>query len=473
MAREQKEPDPNHAHSYGEDRVIVQNSRRTLVIGLCITIALVVGVLVTWLFDVIGASFQGTPTGQAVFVTITATVHGLGQYLLLSIFRKTTKRVREKVTVYNSIFWGLVAIEFVLVGLFLLIILQVLLSAQYDTLWVIAATAISMSTAVAILALQSYTFFSWLRIHTRNIVIAIYALAPGFAAAGVGFGIFRSYLRLTEGPDFIAQQDPISFQLTSSYGDYQVLFYLSVLLLLISYMFFWFGSVMHLRSYSKRKNKFKYWLLAFVPAIIFPTTLAISIGAESAASGEDSGIAQSVLTYRLVAITSAVASFVMNGCVYFVISKNLSSAEYGRTRSIRYSIILAGFGTMTLGLSIAVPTFSTYPPFEAVPRSFMGFAAFLYSIGLYSSAISLAEDINLRQLVRKLAFQSGLLDGIGNAQMQKELQKQVLTIVKEHSEVVQKSGIESSVEEEDVKQYLEEIMNELSTRKGKQQDSDG
>jgi hypothetical protein len=450
-------------------------NKRILLIGSIIAAALIVDVLITWLFDMVHTTMQGSSLGLAVFVATAAIIHGASQYFLLSIVRQFTQQVRKKISLYNILFWSVIAIEFILVALYISIILEILLSARYYTAWSIAATALSMAATSTILAFQSYTFVLWFRIHTKNFVVMVYALAPALASIGVGMGAFRSFIRFLEGPTVIEQSDKITFQLISSFGQYHSLFYLSVLVLLASYMLFWIGSVLHLRNYSKKRSRVKYWLLALIPAVAFPTTLAISIGAEASVSTDDSdqsASAESVIMYRVVAILSALASFIMNGFVYFMMSKNVHATTYGRTSSIQYYLLFAGFGVMTLGISIAVPTFATFPPFESVPRSFMSVASYLYSIGLYSSAISLAEDTSLRQSIRKLAFESRLLDGIGKAQMEVELQNKVLAITKTHSDsLAEKTGIESSLSEQDVKDYLEQILEELrSSKKGNQQD---
>lgn len=441
-------------------------NKRVLIIGSIIAAALIIDVLITWLFDIVDTIMQGLGTGLSVFVLITVTIHGVGLYFLLSIVRQFTQQVRKKVSFYNILFWSVIAIEFILVAPYVAIILEIWQFASYRTMWTIAATALSMAATSTILAFQSYTFVSWFRIHTKNIVVMIYALAPALASLGVGLGVFRSFIRFFEGPTVIEQSDSISFQLISSFGQYHGLFYLSVLVLLASYMLFWIGSILHLRAYSRKRGRVKYWLLAIIPAVAFPTTLAISIGAEASLNVDDSYRSESVIIYRVAAILSALASFIMNGFVYFMMSKTVRATTYGRMSSIQYYLLFAGFGTMTLGISIAVPTFATFPPFESLPRSFMSAASYLYSIGLYSSAISLAEDANLRHSIRKLAFESKLLDGIGKAQLQMELQSKVLAVAKTHLDsLTEKTGIESSLSEQDVKDYLEKILEELRSSK--------
>src|SRR5919202_4871287 len=86
----------------------------------------------------------------------------------------------------------------------------------------------------------------------------------------------------------------------------------------------------------------------------------------------------------------------------------------------------------------------TYPPFGVIAASFVGLSAYLMFLGLYSSAISISQDIKLRQSIRNSAAkESELLDSIGTAQMEQELQKRVLKIVKKNSDsMVEETGVQ-------------------------------
>lgn len=83
--------------------------------------------------------------------------------------------------------------------------------------------------------------------------------------------------------------------------------------------------------------------------------------------------------------------------------------------------------------------------------------------GIYASAISISQDSKLRQSIRRLAIQElKLLDSIGTAQMDLELQKRVLRITKENEDkMIETTGVGSSLDEEDAKQYLDEVLEEI------------
>jgi hypothetical protein len=59
------------------------------------------------------------------------------------------------------------------------------------------------------------------------------------------------------------------------------------------------------------------------------------------------------------------------------------------------------------------------------------------------------------------------LESIGTAQMEQELQKRVLTIAKENSDVMtEETGVQPSLTEDEMKEYLEMVANEIKRTKG-------
>lgn len=86
--------------------------------------------------------------------------------------------------------------------------------------------------------------------------------------------------------------------------------------------------------------------------------------------------------------------------------------------------------------------------------------------GLYNSAISVANDVKLRQLIRSSAIDtSKLLGGIGTAQMQHEIEERVMKITKKKAEIIaQESGVDSSLTEDEMKDYLARGVEEVKMK---------
>ena len=82
----------------------------------------------------------------------------------------------------------------------------------------------------------------------------------------------------------------------------------------------------------------------------------------------------------------------------------------------------------------------------------IGLSSYLLLIGIYSSVISVAEDSKLRQSIRNYAIkESRLLDSIGTAEMQREIEKRVIALTKQNQDkMAEETGIQSSLTEEDM-----------------------
>jgi len=91
-------------------------------------------------------------------------------------------------------------------------------------------------------------------------------------------------------------------------------------------------------------------------------------------------------------------------------------------------------------------------------------------LGLYSTAISISQDVILRKYIKDLTLSdSGFLSTIGEAQMEKQVQSKASdleNVVKEQrKELEKKTGIESSIQEQDIKGYLLEVLQEVDKYK--------
>jgi hypothetical protein len=95
--------------------------------------------------------------------------------------------------------------------------------------------------------------------------------------------------------------------------------------------------------------------------------------------------------------------------------------------------------------------------------SFIGLSCYLIYSGLYSSAVTVSQDVVLRHSIRKsITEQSKLLDSIGTAQMEQALQSRVLTITKKLSDKMEEeTGVEASMTLEDMKEQIEMVRKEI------------
>ena len=121
---------------------------------------------------------------------------------------------------------------------------------------------------------------------------------------------------------------------------------------------------------------------------------------------------------------------------------------------------------ITQGTLIMTP----FPPFGISSLSFVIISIYLFNFGFYATAVSLSQDVKLRQTIKlKTKKNINLLSSIGKAQMTSELQRAVSDIKpiveKEEKELEEKTGLETSFSQENIEDYMKQVLEEMSKSK--------
>jgi hypothetical protein len=160
------------------------------------------------------------------------------------------------------------------------------------------------------------------------------------------------------------------------------------------------------------------------------------------------------------------------GFAFFAVQRGISGSSNINDNHIPSGIsalkdylALSAYGITMLSISLTSPVLqATYPPFGFSAHLSMALASCLLFLGLYSAAIRVSHDSMLRKLILNTVEQqqhAKLLDSIGTAQLQNELEKRVIKIARDKSDMIeQQYGIKSSLTEEDLKEYLHRIIDE-------------
>lgn len=102
--------------------------------------------------------------------------------------------------------------------------------------------------------------------------------------------------------------------------------------------------------------------------------------------------------------------------------------------------------------------FRIFPPYGLITEAFIPLGTFLLLVGIYTSAINVSQDRDLRRDFSKSAIaQLNLLRTIGIAQMEKELIKN-FKLAEKHDTNLETT---QSYSEENVKQIVHEVLEEL------------
>jgi hypothetical protein len=224
------------------------------------------------------------------------------------------------------------------------------------------------------------------------------------------------------------------------------------------------GTAFLLYHYSEKIGKIKYWLVISLPLIsivcgMIPTLIAMP-------SGNFTFYKKNLVTYRIFTILSGTSGSILIGVGFLTIAINIRQINQSSSSVVNY-ITISAYGVIMQAICLETPIYQTpYPPFGIAASSFIALACYFYSLGVYSSAISVSQDMKLRQAIKKFAAnQSKLLDSIGSAEMENEIQGRVIALTKRHKDLLEEeTGVQSSLTEDDVKQYLEVVLKEIKKK---------
>jgi hypothetical protein len=397
------------------------------------------------------ASSAGTTTFVAIWVIFVVT-----QYYILGYIKKINKENRAKTRYLNLTHRIVTIAQFVLAGVIGLVILQIFISQLYNTAMLYAALSISYGLWIVTLGLLAKAFFSWYRLSNKNVMVLILALSMIAYVTNGALGLY-TYL------DFLAQRNSTirsgdvavfpKFSIATLGDQINIAYQLSSS---VAYVLTWIGTVLLLRPYMKKLGRIKFWTIMAAAMvyyiIIFPLfTLGYFNPPENV----------NAMTNILIFSMSSVFTGIVFGAAFLSVARTLQTGS-----AVRDYMTVAAYGFVLFYVAgSAMVSQAAYPPYGLAAVSFTGLSCYLIYNGLYFSAISVSQDTALRSTIRKsVTEQSKLLDSIGSAQMERELQGLVLTVAKKTLDIMaEETGVEASMKEDDMKDYMELVIKELQS----------
>lgn len=244
----------------------------------------------------------------------------------------------------------------------------------------------------------------------------------------------------------------------------------SNILYIASFVMMWVAACILLRQYYQKLGKIRYWIVVSIPLIYFLSqyiTIFLNLFAPLLSSPESIfyGITLTII-FRL----SISAGGILFGIAFWSMVKNLEKSSI-----LRNYMTISAYGPVLLFISnqANVLIYASYPPFGIASASMIGLSSYLVIVGIYSSAISLAHDAKLRRTIRNYALtESRLLDSIGMAHLEQGIENRVMRLMREtRKEMMEETGINSSLSEGEIKLYLSEVLAEVKKSNKKENGS--
>ena len=221
-----------------------------------------------------------------------------------------------------------------------------------------------------------------------------------------------------------------------------------------AYILTWIGTVRMLYPYIKKLGKVKFWIIMGVSMVYYLISYPLFIlGYFTPSVGIDA------MTNILIFSMAGILSGIIFGAAFLSVARTLRKDSL-----LRKHMIIAAYGFVIFYIAgSATAAQAAYPPFGLVSISFIGLSCYLIYVGLYSSAVTVSQDTSLRLSIKKsLTEQAKFLHGMGTAHWEQELQSTVLKIAKKNlDDMSQETGVEPSMTESDIQEYMTIVLNEI------------
>jgi hypothetical protein len=390
-----------------------------------------------------------------LFIIIVAVSYGSALYLLSRFISPLHRQIKTYSSRFNWLYKTVVIAQYASGVLIAIIILELILTSHYYVGFLITATALSFTLSAIVMALSGYRFLSWYKSSNKNATILLYGVT--FAVIAIGFAVI---IAVNSSVILLEKPAEIGIGLRSSTLDMSqnpkalILYQITYTPSRLGFVLYWTATALLLREYSRKLGRLKFWTIISLPLVSFL----------SASLFVSPDYKHSLLYDALLVVAALTAGGILFGIAFLIMARSMSRST--ATRTLADYLTISAYGTVLLVVSVTSPIIYTpYPPFAAAAWSFAGLSSYLFSLGFYFSAISIAQDSKLRQSIRGIALkESKLLDSIGTAHREQELVKKVLKLVKEQEKTLEEqTGVElhEQVEKETIRDYMAEVLAEV------------
>jgi signal transduction histidine kinase len=471
------------------------HSNRIFFVTVSIVVcSLIIDISLSNISDLISVS---TGWGFSAFIAI-AFAYVVGQYFILEFVKQKSRMIRAKSPYINKLSTIITIVQYILTATIVFVILQILVNSYYYTSILIWSSSISHTIATIIMVILASKLFIWYR-SSRNFILLLYGVSFIITSISIvsslvfpavilldipakttspptereefghgpeqeEFGHGPEQEEFGHGPEqeeFGHGPDIRRFNPSTVLGKVQAVYVTSHI---ASFLLLWGSTAMLLHTYSKKLGKVKFWTIISIPIASFLSIFVFVTPYVMSYSSSDTDTIFKIIVVDALGYTlPAVISGILFGLPFWVTAKTL---RYNS--ALKDYMIIAGAGFVLFELAIISSVIlAPYPPFGLASVSIVGLSSYLILMGIYSSAISMSEDIKLRQVIRKSAVdESKLLVGTGSAQMEQKIEKKVIEIAKDRSaSMTEQTGVQLSLTEQDMKQYLSTVLKEIKVLK--------
>lgn len=393
-----------------------------------------------------------------VTYTLMVFFYSIGQYLISVYIKRKTIKISQKLRrVFKILLRTIVFAQYLSIIIVITVLIQLLINSRYNTFLLEFSVWLNYVQAIFLTLLLFYYFIVWFK-NTRGYSILPYAVSVILLTVNVSFVFLYAQDMLSNLPSEIRPHRPYILPTPNS-----TLVDGIRVSSLLSYIGMWVATSFQLRNHVEKLGKVMYWVLISLPLIYFLLQFQPAL-LQSISSYFHQDIIFNIL-YTLFFSAAKPIGGILFGTAFWILgikTKNVTLKSF---------MILTAYGLVIFFASnqAIILTYGIYPPFGLITISFLGAGAYLLFVGIYSSSISVAQDISLNKMLKQQLTKFGFIENIGSgerARIETKIANRAVNLGKKMEDL---SGLPTSWEEQDIHDYIKLYYQEI--RKKPKRDS--
>ena len=433
------------------------SNRKLLVVISALIVLMVTDIALFRIYDIISKQFISIYTKEILFAIISISCL-VAEYLLLEFIKPLRDENKNKNKLHISLLYSVTkGAQYVIGAIVVLLIIQILSSSYYSNVILLAIILCSYVLSIGILSVFIARILTLLSLKRNTIFMFLFVLAVGSITVNAAIAIIDVSLRL--GDRTSDTRALFGGSVDSSKGRYNAIDDLYLVSYILSFVSAWIATATLLSNYARKLGKIKYLLVTISPMIFFIGQFVASFPNEISSLINVDKFFLASFTTIIITLSKPLGGFML-GIGFW------SMAQVGKSNpALNRYLIISGFGFFLLFTSnqALLMSINPYPPFGIATITVMGLSAYLVIIGIYMSTILLSQDAELRQSIRRVArSQSKLFDSMVSAEIEKEIEKRVMEVIRTRSvEMEDETGVEPSLNDQEIYDYLKQVIREV------------
>ena len=389
--------------------------------------------------------------GIDLFIVISS-IYLIGQYVLLRYAKLVTTDLRSRKRDIRIIERIISLLQILIIGIFLLLMVEITLGSSYDLFILITITTVSNGFASVAMFYLFKQLLGYYKSH-QNYAILSYAISGIIISITAVVTIIFMVPIILSKPPFISSMTDVVFPVFLPGSIIDKLDYAFYILSILSFISIWTGTVGLLAHYSKKVGYVKFWIVMSLP-LVFYLGQIIVIYSQIPLLFFRIDNTSFLFYYRVIFTLSSTLGGLLFSLPFFLLSQKTSKKS-----SMHQHLIILGIGMVLFFISGSATVYHTpYPPYGLATVALIGTSSYLLFLGLYSSAISLSQDKELYKLIKTSAKEWKFFLKMSDAEVERGILEKVGSV---KGVMTTETGIAPSVSISDAKDYLVQVLNEI------------